>query len=332
LLVVIAIIGVLIALLLPAIQAAREAARRSQCKNNLKQIGIALSNYESSYRVYPTGIEQYKQIGAAGTTDFVNAFYQLLPFVERQSQYDGYNFSFTSRHTLNFTALQSNVASFVCPSDLSNTWSGPGTIMNPQTSYGMNMGTRPSVLFGYGPDARWSFWVSIESNGFFDITSGAIASGFAPPRRMRKQSGVIDGTSKTFAFGETSRFIGQAWPFPQTWAQAAYFDMGTTFDPWRYQPSAFAFAVPPINSPPSRGPAQPPCVSITYPCDGWAIGYPGNVVGSPSLGEAGFRSLHSGGAHFVFADGSVQFIATSIDRFVYGNLSTPSGNEAEHSY
>ncbi len=87
LLVVIAIIGVLIALLLPAVQAAREAARRAQCTNNLKQLGLALHNYNSSKNVFPYGANQYNN------TQGANWVISILPDMEQQSLYNAFNSS-----------------------------------------------------------------------------------------------------------------------------------------------------------------------------------------------------------------------------------------------
>src|SRR3954449_96275 len=90
LLVVIAIIAVLIALLLPAVQSAREAARRMSCTNNLKQIGLALHNYESTNGVFPPGrINTY----VAGNGHCWGAYSQMLPFLEQRAIFDAMNFS-----------------------------------------------------------------------------------------------------------------------------------------------------------------------------------------------------------------------------------------------
>ena len=90
LLVVIAIIAVLIALLLPAVQQAREAARRSQCKNNLKQLGLAMHNYESTHRTFPGGLSTPS---ASGITGYATTLVEMLPYVEQAQIYNQYNFS-----------------------------------------------------------------------------------------------------------------------------------------------------------------------------------------------------------------------------------------------
>src|SRR5262249_51070460 len=102
LLVVTAIIGILVALLLPAIQAAREAARRSQCQNGLKNLGLGMLNYEQTNKVFPYAVQtepqdiagggKYQLIQAAqdGTRLYFNWSIQLLPFIEEQSLYDSF--------------------------------------------------------------------------------------------------------------------------------------------------------------------------------------------------------------------------------------------------
>src|SRR5262245_5731596 len=116
LLVVVAIIGVLIALLLPAIQQAREAARRTQCKNNLKQLGVALHNYESAHRVFPPGRLNFPMVFSAQA--------QLLPFLEAEIASSMLNFdvppsfSLVPPITANDTVARIIVRTFVCPTDL----------------------------------------------------------------------------------------------------------------------------------------------------------------------------------------------------------------------
>jgi prepilin-type N-terminal cleavage/methylation domain-containing protein len=113
LLVVIAIIGVLVALLLPAVQAAREAARRIKCANNLKQIGLGLHNYESTYQSLPWG-NAYKSGYVPGSPSWAAS---ILPFIEAQNHYERFNFSITMDQPANAVAVTTSVPTYICPTD-----------------------------------------------------------------------------------------------------------------------------------------------------------------------------------------------------------------------
>jgi prepilin-type N-terminal cleavage/methylation domain-containing protein/prepilin-type processing-associated H-X9-DG protein len=118
LLVVIAIISVLIALLLPAVQSAREAARRAQCCNNLMQLGIALQNYESSHEVFPPGV-----VNRTGPVlDQPQGYHfgwlvQILPYCEQRNVYNHFNLKLGLYETVNLTTRTTLVRTFLCPSD-----------------------------------------------------------------------------------------------------------------------------------------------------------------------------------------------------------------------
>ncbi len=147
LLVVIAIIGVLVGLLLPAVQQAREAARRAQCVNNLKQIGLALTNYHDTNKALPTG----RTIYFTGSTQFspsafsYSAHAQMLPYIDQANLWGALNFNLPWAYPDNTTGVATSVGSFLCPSDskdyLPTGWAG--------TNYRANEGT--SLVFGYGP-------------------------------------------------------------------------------------------------------------------------------------------------------------------------------------
>ncbi|SFH79249.1 DUF1559 domain-containing protein [Planctomicrobium piriforme] len=184
LLVVIAIIAILIALLLPAVQQAREAARRSQCKNNLKQLGLALHNYESTHRVFPPGSLGYPFVWSAQA--------QLLPYVEQAGLQNLLNFSVpsmlafgagynTTAVTQNDTAAKNRLALFLCPSD------GDGVANSP---YG---GISYPASIGSGINST----AVTTDDGSNSNADGVI---FAQSRIGFKN--VTDGTSNTVAFGE----------------------------------------------------------------------------------------------------------------------------------
>jgi prepilin-type N-terminal cleavage/methylation domain-containing protein len=147
LLVVIAIIAVLIALLLPAVQAAREAARRSQCVNNLKQIGLAVMNYESaSSALPPHGMNQ----PATNMNDF-SMKARILPYMEQVAVWNAFNQSFDFNAAENASAGGNQIKAFLCPSD-ANMIARAGTSYNGRDfgdcNYYNNLGTLLSLSGG----------------------------------------------------------------------------------------------------------------------------------------------------------------------------------------
>ncbi len=146
LLVVITIIGILISLLLPAVNAAREAARRAQCSNNLKQIGLAVLNFESAHKKLPTGGEG----NGAGTLSSKTAFADhsvlvyLLPYIEQQDVFDQINLGHYYRMADNVNACARNIPTFVCPSNPFVNYQdtdGLDTVMDTDSVYGGSAST-----------------------------------------------------------------------------------------------------------------------------------------------------------------------------------------------
>ena len=143
LLVVISIIGVLASLLLPAVQSSREAARRSQCLNNLKQLGLAISNYESLHATLPPGRVR-SRVDGLGLV--FSAFAQILPQLDQKPVYDSINFNLNADRGIggpeNDTARRTRFAAFLCPSDTTSDADKPDQA---PTNYQMNAGTLHAV-------------------------------------------------------------------------------------------------------------------------------------------------------------------------------------------
>ena len=196
LLVVISIIAVLIALLLPAVQSARESARRAQCTNNMKQLALALHNYQTSHNAFPLGGTPASVPGQACCTQggwgSWSAQAMLLPFVEQAAVYSALNLNMVNRgngtgEATNSTGVTTRLAAFLCPSTATFT---QGTFQNmpwPGNSYFASTG---SSLSWYGNDPKLGKYASTP-NGPFAVGGPALG-----PQHM------VDGLSNTVAFGE----------------------------------------------------------------------------------------------------------------------------------
>jgi prepilin-type N-terminal cleavage/methylation domain-containing protein/prepilin-type processing-associated H-X9-DG protein len=192
LLVVIAIIAVLIALLLPAVQAAREAARRAQCVNNLKQLGLAMHNYESSTGSFPWGH------GGYNNNDW-GAFPLLLNHFEQSSIFNSINFADTGHAAAkpsaeNSTVQYATLRVLICPSDSDRLTTGFGHV-----SYAASFGASPAGFGLPSPDGI-----------FGHVGWTKIAAGYGPDEPIVRVADVTDGLSNTSAFSERVMGIGSA--------------------------------------------------------------------------------------------------------------------------
>lgn len=185
LLVVIAIISVLIAMLLPAVQEAREAARRTQCTNNLKQIGLAIHTYHESHKFFPRG-------DLDGTYSRVNPFVTILPYLEQGNIYRQYDFKLPHTHANNRAVVSQNIAMYICPS---------ATFRRQVPIAGCDTNNRApgTYAFSSGSLTPWG----TKATG--DANNGAITNAGSDATRLES---IYDGTAFTFLAGEA------AWIFP----------------------------------------------------------------------------------------------------------------------
>jgi len=234
LLVVIAIIGILVGLLLPAVQAAREAARRMSCQNNVKQIGLAIHNFESAYRYLPPAridaapgfpvVEFGVPAPATGTISHGPGLL-ILPYLEQNALYSSYNLQLDWRDPVNAAAIATHIPAFICPSTPDgkriDTGRAPGNASAPlflasasdySIANGMNgrLGLAPlnrmPPIPGY--DSSNPSTDSLQYIGAIlpMSTISSFTTGMSPPfynRRVKSRfASMTDGTSNTFAWVE----------------------------------------------------------------------------------------------------------------------------------
>jgi prepilin-type N-terminal cleavage/methylation domain-containing protein/prepilin-type processing-associated H-X9-DG protein len=195
LLVVIAIIGALVALLLPAVQAARESARRAQCVNNLKQIGLALHSYDQTYRTFPSGYVSNFDASGNDTGPGWGWAAMLLPQFEQVPVYNAINFNLAIEVPANSTSRLVSVNNFLCPSDPTATayWAvrRDAATGAPVQNICQVAASNYVGMYGTGEPGP-------DGNGVFFRDSSIT---------LRD---IIDGTAQTIAAGERSHRLGEA--------------------------------------------------------------------------------------------------------------------------
>ncbi len=345
LLVVIAIIAVLIALLLPAVQAAREAARRAQCTNNLKQLGLAAANFESTYSTFPPGYGQFPiaQITSCTGGPFpgcrLDVLGQLLGYMEQGSLYAAFNIQIDmckfGTGEINATAQTTLINSFVCPSDPASERIGNNVAYcNYFASLGASAAQEGgSTYSNMEPiSSRWGIYTAQVDYSTPACLSGTPSADYQKVTPVRIAS-ITDGTSNTAAFSEGIRSHtagGTRPPFDRT-CTALFASNIDNFampicDPnnrdssYRYRGQEYYRAF---------GPTAFYTHTLTpnsqyYDCGTYADG---SAINNFSRTHLAARSLHPGGVNTGFADGSVRFIKNSVDISTWRALGTRSGGE-----
>ena len=302
LLVVIAVIAILIALLLPAVQAAREAARRIECANKMKQISLALHNYLSAHRTFPSGFISPSSSGPEFGTDTSREMGPpwtviILPFLDDQPRYEGFDFyagimGTLSPHddggrTINFEQQARPNPMYRCPSSMNSTGEVP-------------IGNYVGVMGGGTDDDRASraHHPPQHSKAYFD-------NGILFANSGTGMGDIHDGSSNVFLVGET-------------FYQATHDHTGHLYHTWAGHLRALhnscctntitlAAAVDGINT-------------LFNPWGHEVIPGPGGWIGAnPNLPRK-FGSFHTAGCHMGMADGSVHFVSEDIDINAYRRM------------
>jgi prepilin-type N-terminal cleavage/methylation domain-containing protein/prepilin-type processing-associated H-X9-DG protein len=285
LLVVVAIIGLLVALLLPAVQAAREASRRAQCVDNLKQIGLALANYESAHRTFPPGYVSNFTADGTDTGPGWGWAAMALPQAEQGPLYGAVNFNLAIENAANLTVRMPLLGVYLCPSD---------TV--PPSWWAQSRDA------GGNPIARICQVASANYVGMFGTSDpGVDGDGMFFRDSKVGVADITDGTSQTLSVGERSFRLGEA-----TWVGSV---TGAVLFPDNDDGVGYPRA--------EGGP-------------GMTLGHAGGRKGpgDPSCEVNQFYSLHAGGGvNFVFADGHVAFLKTTMDYRTFQALATRAGGE-----
>ena len=301
LLVVIAIIGILIGMLLPAVQAVREAARRIQCGNNQRQIGLGLLNFESANQRFPAGRLGRESANHSSTAfpcqaearviSGASLFVTILPFVEQENAFD----------LINIDEVQFFVGNANWNPSAQETIETLSIITQPMELYNCPSDTKEDTitrnLSGVEFDAGTGSYAGCAGTSFNNLAITQCRFKFDNDGmfyyiKQQRMSEIADGTSNTIGVGETTD--GHNPDSFNAWAECN-----------RYR-SSFRVTANPLNFPETQ-----------------TIVPRHNAV----RGNGGFASNHTGGGNFVYMDGHVTFLSDSIDIDTYRAISTRAGGE-----
>src|SRR5262245_12556660 len=295
LLVVIAIIGILVSLLLPAVQAARESARRMSCQNNIHQFALALHSHHDAKQVFPVGGQgdvlpdpmpsppTTTKIGGCSWLVFV------LPFIEQQTLYTTYRFDKAYHDAATNGVVGSQKISIMhCPSGAQQRAGnsevgsiGGANVACYSTHYYGNMGPTGSIVY-----SGKTYTYAVSGSGNNRITT----TGILGVNTTNRLADIIDGTSNTILIGERSNMEPSGTNSYRSWV---------------------------------RGNASTPaaCKLVTNPINST------NYNGSDNFNDISFNSEHARGANFAMGDGSVKYITQMVDMSIYKACASKNARE-----
>jgi prepilin-type N-terminal cleavage/methylation domain-containing protein/prepilin-type processing-associated H-X9-DG protein len=325
LLVVIAIIAILIALLVPAVQKVREAAARTHCVNNLKQIGLGLHNHHDTVKQFPAAATNTIPPNAALTANLTTNsnlvrdpnwgptwVVRLLPFIEQAGLFNAYNMSQGAHASVNQPVVSMPLAIFSCPSD-----SKPTAIVNSNLltftmmrgSYGINGGT------GRGTNNN--------------VYNNRWRTGLTHLRQLwgARMADILDGSSNTAAVSElimgtpTGDDSFGAWGYAGAAYITAYNDVAGNNYAANNLPTAINIQTPNCDA------RLNGCKSYTPHCDNNKLGVDPIHGCEDTNAATGARSQHTGGVNVLLGDGSVRFVTNNVNALTWLGLFTIRGGE-----
>ncbi len=343
LLVVIAIIAILIGLLLPAVQKVRDAAARAKCMNNLKQMGLAAHNYESTNGYLPPNHGTVNVNGVVGSND-ASPQALILPYVEQSNKYNQFNFNYKTWNDapavsglpamplVNLAARSQDIPIYICPSDPSSTQRGSNDVDLSQGAQG-----RLNYLACLGTTSQ--FGTSGPGAGIFSngtATNGSILKGIPIVA-------IQDGTSNTAMFAEVMRST-HPWPAVSGVRDNTVIILQTDSSPF-VASDADGRAIPSCATG-AQWNSSIKYVGLQFERDLWGTTFythtlPPNWNRKVASGNQQYNcgdtaiahfhvaasSYHSGGANVVMADGSVRFVNDSINFATWQAMGTRAGGE-----
>ncbi len=316
LLVVITIIGILVALLLPAVQAARESARRVQCANNVKQIALAAQSYSEALGVFPAGGIQAKPNPTANlngwnrptTNDFSNNFTWatlILPYLEQDNVYRMYDFSQPQVSAVNATARSQTIVTYLCPDDTLQ-------INEPQPGEaGWQQAAASGGIWNWQVYARMrlNYAANYGNTGYAQVDMGGVTflGGMFTDGAGMNAASIHDGLSNTLAFSEVLPVHGPTYLGPPGDGMVA--EGGQAFE---------GYVTPNSSAPDIVCNICTPQRAIQVPC----------VVSMVDVQQyQASRSAHPGGVNSAMGDGSVRFINNYVDVQTWRALCSSRGGE-----